>query len=251
MFRKFYKIVTIALLIFALTIPAYASRRGIGDNAEDIVLDRKYAFFLDEAGEEEGKDFRLILSGNRGITLKYEARVPEVRLYLCDANGRRISPSNIDIDVGRRLSGSQVIGSLWNTRVYRSAGTVTYNRLERGTYYIRFYTDSYDDGYDEFDYGYTSLTVSRGPFIEDQTAEDTGSGSPEVSIRIPLQKGKTIKLGAFTRNTGPGVPEWKSSHTRIATVSNDGLVTGISPGTATITLSVDGKKHSIRVRVTE
>src|SRR5206468_10532504 len=43
---------------------------------------------------------------------------------------------------------------------------------------------------------------------------------------------------------------WSSSNTAVATVSNSGLVSGVTPGTATITATSEGKSGTSSVTVT-
>jgi hypothetical protein len=42
---------------------------------------------------------------------------------------------------------------------------------------------------------------------------------------------------------------WKSANEQVATISNDGIVTGINPGKATITALAEGKQGITRITV--
>ncbi len=101
-------------------------------------------------------------------------------------------------------------------------------------------------------------------------ATGTLKGTSAVNVRIPefarlsltpaktqtLKKGDryTFKVAALDRKGKPvgGVPvAWKSSDTRIATVSADGAVTAVKKGNAKITASASGKSASVGVTVTD
>ncbi len=80
------------------------------------------------------------------------------------------------------------------------------------------------------------------------TAEPTPSGG-EVKLNredITLAKGETFQL----KNTGITTAlTWSSSNPNVASVSGSGAVTGVSAGTATITMSYDGNSLTCIVRV--
>src|SRR5207302_6865370 len=74
---------------------------------------------------------------------------------------------------------------------------------------------------------------------------------PSVSV----QAGQTVQLTATPRDAN-GAPlsgrtvTWSSSNTSVATVSNGGLVSGITPGSATITATSEGKSGTSASTVT-
>lgn len=57
---------------------------------------------------------------------------------------------------------------------------------------------------------------------------------------------KTLQLKV---NGGTGSATWKSSNTKVATVTSKGVVKGVKPGTATITATKNGKKITCKVTV--
>ncbi len=70
----------------------------------------------------------------------------------------------------------------------------------------------------------------------------------------PVAPGGTLQLTATARDLAGTILadrtfNWSSSDNGVATVSNDGLVTGVARGTATITAMVEGKSGSASVRV--
>lgn len=81
--------------------------------------------------------------------------------------------------------------------------------------------------------------------LVDYTAEDVHVTSVSVSpSSATIEQGETIELTetVLPSNATDKSVTWSSSNTSVATVSN-GIVTGVSPGTATITVTtVDGNK---------
>lgn len=64
---------------------------------------------------------------------------------------------------------------------------------------------------------------------------------------ITIERGETYTLTAATSNKKP--VSWSSSHKSIAVVDENGKVTGLKPGEATITATVDGSKATCKVKV--
>jgi uncharacterized protein YjdB len=84
------------------------------------------------------------------------------------------------------------------------------------------------------------------------------AGAASVTVDPPAASvlvGSTTQLGATARDASGTVitdrtPLWSSGNSAVATVSQQGLVTGISPGTATIVAALDGRTGSATVTVT-
>ena len=67
---------------------------------------------------------------------------------------------------------------------------------------------------------------------------------------IQLSKGETAQLFALvTPNTAAGHETWKSSSKSVVSVDENGMVTALKNGTATITVSSDGVKATVKVKV--
>lgn len=68
-----------------------------------------------------------------------------------------------------------------------------------------------------------------------------------------LEEGKTLQLEAILEpaNTTERNVSWKSSNTEVATVSENGLVTGVSAGEATITAKISSFEASCKITVYE
>lgn len=143
--------------------------------------------------------------------------------YLYDENGKLISSDS------------------WSTS--RPAITNEYfgheNDLEAGTYYLRYWTGNYKVGQSidtEFTY-YATFIPSKEPSLE----------------LIPtIKKGKTLNLSTVLTNSNDKKYTWKSSNTKIATVSSKGVVTGKKKGTVTIKVyNKEGVVGKIKIKVTK
>lgn len=93
--------------------------------------------------------------------------------------------------------------------------------------------------------GSATLTVTPHPVASVSVAPPTPS----------VVAGETVQLTATTRDasnnelTGRAIG-WSSSDESVATVDTNGLVTGVNPGTATITATSEGRSGSATVTVT-
>jgi trimeric autotransporter adhesin len=108
--------------------------------------------------------------------------------------------------------------------------------------------------------GSATITASTGAL----------KGSSSVTVRVPefaklaltpaktqtLKKGDrlTLKVAALDKKGQKvaGVPvAWKSSDARIATVSNEGVISAVKKGSAKITASASGKSATVGISVTD
>src|SRR6266480_953937 len=93
--------------------------------------------------------------------------------------------------------------------------------------------------------GTSAITVTQVPVA-------TVSVSPPTAS---IQQGQTVQLTATLKDAN-GNPlsgrtvTWSSSNTSVATVSSSGLVSGVTPGSATITATSEGKSGTASVTVT-
>lgn len=72
-------------------------------------------------------------------------------------------------------------------------------------------------------------------------------------ITASVEVGKTVKLNAVVTpsNATNATPAFTSSDTTVATVANDGTVTAVKAGTATITVNAGGKTATATITVTD
>jgi uncharacterized protein YjdB len=94
----------------------------------------------------------------------------------------------------------------------------------------------------------------QGKFDVDIAVDNTIPEPVKPSLTIDktatVEVDKTVKLTATTENV-TGTVTWKSSDETIAKVADDGTVTGVAEGTATITASVDDLTATCEVTVTK
>lgn len=73
---------------------------------------------------------------------------------------------------------------------------------------------------------------------------------PTLTLSIPKKKLYRLETVQLTANVSSGKPvTWKSSKSSVATVNEDGLVTAVKHGTATITAKVDGVSKTCTITV--
>jgi len=98
--------------------------------------------------------------------------------------------------------------------------------------------------------GVVIVRVKASGSLPEAPAENTGaasSGSHKLN-----REDITLKVGEKFQLKATGVmssPTWSSSKTSAVSVNGDGTVTGVAPGTATVTVSWDGGSLSCIVRV--
>jgi uncharacterized protein YjdB len=110
-------------------------------------------------------------------------------------------------------------------------GSKDYTLEKAGTYYV--YVNGYIT-YDETEYTFT-LTKQVTPRIT-------------LPAKVSVDKGKTVKIKRTVTGSVESDYEWTSSNTNVATVTTNGVVKGISAGTATI--SAKSTVHSNLVAYT-
>ena len=107
--------------------------------------------------------------------------------------------------------------------------------------------------------------VAKGTVTITATTTSGKKATCKVTVKIPatsvklsktavtVNKGKTYTLKATLGPNGSNdTVKWKSSNTKVATVSSSGVVKGIAKGTATITVTTgSGKKATCKVTVKE
>src|SRR5439155_771672 len=105
-----------------------------------------------------------------------------------------------------------------------------------------------------------SATITATSEGKSGTSAITVTPVPVASVEVTpatasVQAGQTVQLTATPKDAN-GAPlsgrtvTWSSSNTAVATVSNSGLVSGVTPGSATITATSEGKSGTSSVTVT-
>src|SRR5207253_166333 len=105
-----------------------------------------------------------------------------------------------------------------------------------------------------------SVTITATSEGKSGTSTITVTPVPVASVEVTpatasVQAGQTVQLTATPRDA-VGNPlsgrtvTWSTSNTAVATVNSSGLVSGVTPGTATITAASEGKSGTSSVTVT-
>lgn len=118
--------------------------------------------------------------------------------------------------------------------------------LAGSTNYGNIYFSIYNEGFFSFDE--TSLSLYKLPYLVQVYGVTLNSFMEDVYV------GKAIEIGynVYPDNAADKTVEWYSSDSSIATVNNEGIVTGIKEGKVTITAtSKNGKFASCTVTVKE
>src|SRR5207253_4220921 len=90
-----------------------------------------------------------------------------------------------------------------------------------------------------------SVTVTQVPVATVAVSPPTASIQPGQTVQL------TATLKDVNGNTLSGrTVTWSSSNTSVATVSSSGLVSGVTPGSATITATSEGKSGTSFITVT-
>src|SRR5213079_2599712 len=105
-----------------------------------------------------------------------------------------------------------------------------------------------------------SATITATSEGKSGTSTITVTPVPVASVEVTpatasVQAGQTVQLTATPKDAN-GAPlsgrtvTWSSSNTAVATLSNGGLVSGVTPGSATITATSEGKSGTSSITVT-
>src|SRR5205823_1701913 len=105
-----------------------------------------------------------------------------------------------------------------------------------------------------------SATITATSEGKSGTSTITVTPVPVASVEVTpatasVQGGQTVQLTG-TPKDADGAPlsgrtvTWSSSNTAVATVNSSGLVSGVTPGTATITAASEGKSGTSTITVT-
>ncbi len=104
---------------------------------------------------------------------------------------------------------------------------------------------------------YGKVTAKKPGTVTITAKIKNGEASCKVTVKkttitlsqtsVSLERGENLRLSANTSNQSDVT--WKSSKKSIATVDEQGNVTGMKPGETTITASVDGTSKTCRVKV--
>jgi hypothetical protein len=176
--------------------------------ASKISLNKTYTGMV---GENDKQDvYKFTVKNNKGITVNLSATgQPDVKLY--DAYAQEVSGT------GMYLTKNDLTGkyTITNQKIY----------INKGTYYLVVTRGDYS--FSNYKYGTYSFSVNA-----EKLAQKIASNKSAYSVTYGQ---KAFSLGASA--SGGGKLTYKSSNTKVATVSSTGKVTVKGAGKATITVT--------------
>lgn len=84
-----------------------------------------------------------------------------------------------------------------------------------------------------------------------RSTKGSGSTTAVSPSSVSIEEGQTVQLVATDASGNPVNARWSSSNTGVATVSSDGLVTGVGAGSAEVTAKTKNQSASASVTVTQ
>ena len=232
--KKLAAIVTMAAvtLTMAVAIPTPASADSIYDTAKAISSGESVSTIL--PAYDDTADYKVTVSGSGTLKFSIESHMYKLSMEVYDSNGNLLSTIANTTTSGNNSSiGKEMHNMYWNDTIEKFNGTVSYS-VQSGTYYIRFYRYSYS-------------YEGNGKITFTATYPSSTSTTKVKYITINLPKGSTLSLGADT--TGSGAVTWKSSKSKVATVSSTGTVTAKAKGSTIITAKSGKSSKKIKIVV--
>ncbi len=232
--KKLAAIVTIAAvtLTMAVAIPTPASADSIYDTAKAISSGESVSTIL--PAYYDTADYKVTVSGSGTLKFSIESHMRKLSMEVYDSNGNLLSTiANTTTSGDNSSIGKEMHNMYWNYTIEKFKGTVSYS-VKSGTYYIRFYR-------------YCNSDEGNGKITFTATYPSSTSTTKVKYITINLPKGSTLSLGADT--TGSGAVTWKSSKSKVATVSSTGTVTAKAKGSAIITAKSGKSSKKIKIVV--
>lgn len=200
--------------------------------SQSIVFERDSdngAFSWDE------RFYKIEADASGKLEIEYDGALEGFEAYLLDGEENRVTLA----DIGGKAKHEKGDSSLNESGNYFSAGwdgktmkgSLEVKLPKKGTYYFRIYIP-----YGQFD---GKLTLKF-------TYPDGSKTVEKVDyITIPMKNGETLQLGV----EGSGDVTWSSSKKKIATVSDDGLVTAKKAGSTVITAKSGKSSKKVKIVV--
>ncbi len=181
------------------------------------------------------KEGTIIISATvNGISKNVSVTVKEPTLSLSKTSATIYTKGTKDdktITLTAKVNGTAVSGSnvTWSTSD-KSVATVTNGKVEAVSK------------------GKVTITAKANGVSKTCTITVKNPSITVKPVKEPIKKGKTKAL-EVTVYPKSGTPTYTSSKKSIATVSKDGIVTGVSAGDATITVKCNGASATVKVTV--
>lgn len=235
--KKLLTVLLAAVMLFT-AIPVMAFAESIEDTAVAVESGDKKTVTLENKGNYA--DYKIAATEKGDLDITLSAKMSKVRLAVYDSDGNVVAADHGEYKSGKYKGtlGDDIVLLAWNDTTEKLAGTVTY-KIEKGTYYIRVIRGWGDWG-DAKGTGKISMTAKFPSEEKEEAAKISVLG-------ITMKKGDTMQLTADLTSKD-GKVTWKSSKKTVATVSEDGVVTAVKKGTATITAKCG--KSTMKLKIT-
>ncbi|MBQ9460729.1 MAG: Ig-like domain-containing protein [Clostridia bacterium] len=237
-----FKKMTAVLLSVGLFVCCFAVQAGaesIADTAKAFSSgDTKTIKY--EGNKEVTSDYSVKLSKKGKIVISISSSgVSNLYVYIYDENGEKYVPDASNFSSGRVYNSIRGIAQCsWNKTVEKLKGTLTYNDMEKGTYYIRFEK--------QYIWGGSSGSSGKATIKITYPSSESSSGSKLSCVTIPMKVGDAMQLSTDAGTSGI---TWSSSKSSVATVSSSGKVTAKKAGTAVITAKSGSSTAKIQIKV--
>lgn len=233
--KKIMSVVLAAVMVIG-ALAMSVSADSIYDTAVDLPSGKAQSFTLPSYQQ---KDYKVKLSKKGTLTININASVATSRLWLYDADGNKIIPSEYDFTTGKGSSNSERLECSWNSTTENFKCTVKYE-LAKGTYYIRYERNYYTSG--------NGKTTFKATYPSEDSEEISGSSGKISYLTLEMEVGDTIRLGTVTEPADADV-KWSTSKSKVATVSASGKVTAKKEGSAIITAKSGSSVKKIKIIV--
>lgn len=242
--KKIVKILSVfmsvVILVTALCVPVSAA--SIENTAKTIDSGKKISFTMknDQYFSNTYYDYKVTLSEKGTLKLSFTSKAQQTFVKVLDSNGNavKLSSKNVSTGSANYYSYKGYTYLNWNKAMENFKGTLSYKSLEKGTYYVRIWTEA----------AYTVKGKTSVSFTYPQEKESETEGKISY-LSVTLKKGDTLQLGAVV--DGEGTVKWSTSKKAVATVTSKGKITAKSAGTATITAKLGTSSVKIKIKVTE
>ena len=186
----------------------------------------------------EGKTKRTLVSNQQGTIEEGEVKTHKFTLKAASLIEITLRPYSYgEYEFNIKDSNKKVVYSIQDKIGYTTE-YLTIPVLPKGTYTLSLTTTS-----DEFDYNYDiAYTVLEDVAVESLAIDKS-------TLYICNNDKSTLKAKFTPVESDDKKVTWKSSNTKVATVSSSGEVTGVAKGTATITATAGGKSATCKVTV--
>ena len=264
-FRYAAGLLSAVMMMSVLAAVSFAA--GVGfENAAAVKNGREYTA---EIAEGDIADYIVTVSRAGKLKLNFRSYINQINIAVLDSGENSIEPTDYDNTSGAswwvdsksaqsaktskkskiydKIDNKQGYATVfWDTAERAYIGTITFD-VSKGIYNIR--VENLVNG------GETGKITFSPEFPSDEpTASGSSSSGSDNSIissmAVSVPKGTSIQLGVAVRSAENLTVTWSSSNRSVASVTSKGKVTARARGYAVITVSVNGSKARLTIKVT-